>query len=73
MEIVGRDIALVFGGFHLMRMGDERIRSIVEDFRKLGVARVGPSHCTGEKARNAFKEEYGEDFLSLGVGYEFRF
>ena len=72
-EIVGKDVALVFGGFHLVRTSDKRIDRIVEDFRKLGVKRVGPSHCTGDNARERFAREYGDDFVALGVGYEFRF
>ena len=44
------------------------ITGIVEDFQQLGVQRVAPCHCSGDVARRLFKEAYGEDFISAGVG-----
>ena len=72
-DMVGENVALVFGGFHLVRTSDKTIDRIVEDFKKLGVRRVGPSHCTGDSARERFAAKYGDDFVALGVGYEFTF
>ncbi len=40
--------------------------TMVKEFRELGVKRVAPTHCTGEEATRLFKEEYKEDFLSVG-------
>lgn len=59
---------LVTGGFHLGGNGRRKINSIIDAFRKLNIQHVGPSHCTGKKAREMFKEEWGEDFLELGCG-----
>jgi 7,8-dihydropterin-6-yl-methyl-4-(beta-D-ribofuranosyl)aminobenzene 5'-phosphate synthase len=42
--------------------------AIVKEFRKLGVEKVAPSHCTGEPAIHAFTEEYGDNFIKSGVG-----
>ena len=50
-------------------MKDEgMIEIIVKGFRELGVKKVAPAHCTGEEAIGLFREEYKEDFLSVGVG-----
>jgi 7,8-dihydropterin-6-yl-methyl-4-(beta-D-ribofuranosyl)aminobenzene 5'-phosphate synthase len=32
------------------------------------VSYVGPCHCSGDTARQLFKEEYGENFINVGVG-----
>ena len=61
-------IHLVLGGFHLMEKNGALIEIIVKEFRDLKVRKVAPAHCTGEEAGGLFKEEYKEDFLSVGVG-----
>ncbi|MBN1312437.1 MAG: MBL fold metallo-hydrolase [Anaerolineae bacterium] len=68
IELTGEPVHLVLGGFHL---GDKRkaeIAAIVADFRRLGVQRVAPSHCTGDRAIAMFEDEYGDDFLPSGAG-----
>ncbi len=49
-------------------MRKAQLEEIIASFRALGVERVGPCHCTGELARQTFKQEYGNDFLEVGVG-----
>ena len=66
--IVNRKVYLVFGGFHLKENSDEEIMEIVSDLKDLGVLKVGPTHCTGDKAIELFKKEYGDDFVQMGVG-----
>ena len=61
-------VHLVLGGFHLGEMNRSDIRAIVDDFRRLGVERAGPTHCTGETAIAVFAEAYGEDFVQAGAG-----
>jgi 7,8-dihydropterin-6-yl-methyl-4-(beta-D-ribofuranosyl)aminobenzene 5'-phosphate synthase len=61
-------ILLVIGGFHLGAVGRAQLEEIIANFRKLGVEQVGPCHCTGDLGRRMFKEEYGMDFLDVGVG-----
>ncbi len=67
-ELAGEEVALVLGGFHLGGASEAEIASIVEDFRRLGVRRVAPCHCSGDVARRLFGETYGEDFIPAGVG-----
>ena len=62
-ELMKRDkVYLVLGGFHHPPV------SCVKEFKELGVEKVAPSHCTGDSVREAFREEYKEDFIEYGVG-----
>ncbi|HEC33647.1 MAG TPA: MBL fold metallo-hydrolase [Chloroflexi bacterium] len=67
-ELVGGEVYLVLGGFHLGGTSAAEIAAIVEDFRELGVQKVAPCHCSGDVARRLFEEAYGEDFIPAGVG-----
>jgi 7,8-dihydropterin-6-yl-methyl-4-(beta-D-ribofuranosyl)aminobenzene 5'-phosphate synthase len=67
-KILEDKILLVIGGFHLGAMARPELEEIIAGFRKLGVERVGPCHCSGDQARRMFKQEYGQDFLDAGVG-----
>lgn len=64
----GQDIYLVLGGFHLGTTSDSKLKQIVRLFRKIGVEKVGPCHCSGERCRKLFLDEYGTDFIEVGVG-----
>jgi 7,8-dihydropterin-6-yl-methyl-4-(beta-D-ribofuranosyl)aminobenzene 5'-phosphate synthase len=64
------NVYLVLGGFHLLQMGSQQIKNIISQFREENVEKVAPTHCTGDPAINLFKEEYGDDFIPLGVGKE---
>ena len=66
---VGKDrLYAVMGGFHLLQHGDAAVQEIVARVRELGIAKVGASHCTGEKAIGAFRKTYGPNFIELGAG-----
>lgn len=66
--VADRPVALVMGGFHLLSTQDDELARIIGAFRRLGVRQVAPSHCTGDRARRLFEQEYGPDYLSGGVG-----
>ncbi len=62
-ELMKRDkVYLVLGGFHHPPV------SCVKEFKELQVEKVAPSHCTGDLVREAFREEYKENFIEYGVG-----
>ncbi|RLE45626.1 MBL fold metallo-hydrolase [Candidatus Woesearchaeota archaeon] len=61
-KLIKKPVYLVMGGFHHPPI------SIVKEFKKLGVKKVAPSHCTGNDAIKAFTEEYKNDFIKSGVG-----
>jgi 7,8-dihydropterin-6-yl-methyl-4-(beta-D-ribofuranosyl)aminobenzene 5'-phosphate synthase len=67
-EVVEGDVALVVGGFHLGQAGRSRIDDIIAEFRRLGVWRTAPCHCTGDRARRMFADAFGTDFIRTGVG-----
>jgi len=68
-SIVSDDIALVVGGFHLGGHSESQIEAIVRRFQELGVRFAAPCHCSGELAREKFRQAYGSRYLPAGVGY----
>jgi 7,8-dihydropterin-6-yl-methyl-4-(beta-D-ribofuranosyl)aminobenzene 5'-phosphate synthase len=64
----GKRLALVMGGFHLYESSTEQIDAIIQDFRRMKVGKVSPSHCSGDYARKRFKEVYGPDYVEGGAG-----
>lgn len=67
-EIMGEEVYLVFGGFHLMRHSEKDVKEIISQFRELGVKKCGATHCTGDKQIDLFKEAYGNDYIEMGTG-----
>ena len=63
-----RPVYAVLGGFHLMQMSQGTIDNIIRKFLDLGIQKVGPTHCTGSEAFNAFKKEYRDNCYPLRVG-----
>jgi len=68
VEISGNNILLVMGGFHLVQTGENKINEIIGEFREIGVKYAAPSHCSGDKTLELFKNNYGDHFVELGVG-----
>jgi len=62
------NIYLVVGGFHLIGKHKKTIKPIVDRFKRLGIKKTPPSHCTGKNARQIFKEEYDNNFIEVKVG-----
>ncbi|MGE4356967.1 MAG: MBL fold metallo-hydrolase [Candidatus Omnitrophota bacterium] len=63
-----KDIFCVLGGFHLLDKGKKEIESIVNEFKKMGIRKVGPIHCTGSTATELFRQEYKDNFVEIKVG-----
>ena len=64
-------IYLVLGGFHLGDVTDHEMTEILQVFKDVNVEKVAPCHCTGEHAIQRFQREFGDDFISTGVGGRF--
>jgi metal-dependent hydrolase (beta-lactamase superfamily II)/predicted TIM-barrel fold metal-dependent hydrolase len=64
----GRQVHAVIGGFHLLQTPPERVAQIVSEIRAMGVAYVGPTHCTGDAAIERFRQAYAGRFIEGGVG-----
>jgi 7,8-dihydropterin-6-yl-methyl-4-(beta-D-ribofuranosyl)aminobenzene 5'-phosphate synthase len=67
-EIIGEEVLLVLGGFHLGAESKESLKQIVSNFRELNVGYVAPCHCTGNNAAQFFRREYGDKFIRAGAG-----
>jgi 7,8-dihydropterin-6-yl-methyl-4-(beta-D-ribofuranosyl)aminobenzene 5'-phosphate synthase len=63
-----KPVLAVIGGFHLASQSPAGIKKIIADFKRLGVAYVAPSHCTGERAIAEFQKGYRDKFMPIGVG-----
>ena len=62
------EIYLVLGGFHLFQASDSELRDIINSFKELSVQKVAPCHCSGDRTRELFKQEYKHNFIENGVG-----
>ena len=60
---------MVFGGFHLDGLKREEVEDVISELKKMGIKKVGPSHCTGEKARRIFKGKYHTNFIPVKAGH----
>ncbi len=58
----------VIGGFHLRDHSVQEIQTIVDQFLKFKVNRVGATHCSGADAEKIFQEVYRDRFYSMKVG-----
>ena len=65
---IGGPPLLVMGGFHFGDKNDEELKEVVERMKSMGVACVGASHCTGDKAIAKFRREYRGKFVETGAG-----
>jgi 7,8-dihydropterin-6-yl-methyl-4-(beta-D-ribofuranosyl)aminobenzene 5'-phosphate synthase len=68
-----RKIALVGGGFHLRSAPEPELEAVAASLQNLGVARLAPSHCTGEAATEIFRKTWGENLLAFDLGDTIRF
>ena len=69
-DMVKEDMFLVTGGFHLEWTGKRKIEKIISSFKRSGVKKTGPCHCTGEKSRSLFEENFGRNYIHVGAGKE---
>lgn len=67
-QVVGEQIYMVVGGFHLGEMEDNELQDICSRLRGLGVVQVAPSHCSTDTGISYLHNEFGEGFIESGVG-----
>jgi len=67
-KLLNERIFLALGGFHLMGYSRKEIQGIIEKLRQMGVEKIAPNHCSGEKAIKMFSKEWGKDFINTGCG-----
>lgn len=66
-SVFGEPIDTVVGGTHLRSTDPEEIEPIVE-WVEGRIERIAPTHCTGDLARRALADAFGEEFLRVGAG-----
>ena len=61
-------IRLLVGGLHMFRQSAAEIASQIRQLQRLNVESVMPAHCSGDLAKEMFREAYGVNFDTLGAG-----
>ena len=67
-EIVPGAVDMVLGGFHLKDSEADVAERVIGGLKDLGVRRMGPSHCTGDKHTDAFRRTWGDGLIGFDVG-----
>jgi len=65
---LNEEVYMVCGGMHLLKHSDIEVKQTIAQLKEIGVRKVGPTHCTGDKAIALFKEAFGEQYAPMGVG-----
>lgn len=65
-------IAALIGGLHLVNADDRRLEKTIHFLREHTPARLVPCHCTGEKATQALKKEFPDQFIPGHAGFTFQ-
>ena len=68
-KLGAKRIYMVFGGFHLDGKDREAINDIISRLKSMGVEKVGPTHCSGEKARRIFVGQYHDKYIPVRAGH----
>lgn len=58
-------IYMVTGGFHLLDKDRDAIDAVIRKFKSLGIAKIGPTHCTGELAVQLMRDAYRGGFEDI--------
>ncbi len=68
-KLTGKEnIHTIIGGTHLYLSPRERIEKTARELKKLGLQRLGVSHCTGFNASALLAREFGEVFFLNNAG-----
>ena len=66
-------IHAVLGGMHLVHASDVRIQRTLDAFRRLGIERIGPAHCTGWHAARQIWNAFDKQCFLCCVGTQMSF
>jgi 7,8-dihydropterin-6-yl-methyl-4-(beta-D-ribofuranosyl)aminobenzene 5'-phosphate synthase len=67
-EFLKKEIKMAVGGFHLLEKNDDEILKSIETLKSLGVQKVLPTHCTGDRAIELYKEHFKDNYIEGGIG-----
>ncbi len=63
----------VLGGMHLVHANQTRVKETINAFRRLGVERIGPAHCTGRQAAKDLWNVFDNQCFLCSVGTQLSF
>ncbi|MGH4052065.1 MAG: MBL fold metallo-hydrolase [Clostridium sp.] len=58
----------VIGGTHLVEADEQRLNKTIDFLKEKDIKIIGVSHCTGEKAAEELKRQFGKKFLYNNTG-----
>ena len=61
-------IHMVVGGTHLIQASREQMDLTIAELKRLGIQRIGVSHCTGLPAAAILFQEFGDNFFFNNTG-----
>jgi len=67
-EAAQEPVRFLVGGQHLGGVSEQRLLSLIDALREIGVERIAPCHCSRYKARSLMRQTFGHGFVSAGVG-----
>lgn len=71
-EVCNEDrIQDIIGGFHLLRVPDDRLDAITSTLKMLGISRMHPCHCTDFRARKKLAESFLVEDTGSGLTCEY--
>ena len=59
---------MVMGGFHWHESSEAEVEFHVKQLRQMGVQKVAPCHCTGDKAMAWIQKMWDDGFVTVGAG-----
>ena len=57
-------------GFHLAGFQTNEIQEVIDMLNALEIQKIGPCHCTGDRAFRMFADKYAENFIKASIGKE---
>jgi 7,8-dihydropterin-6-yl-methyl-4-(beta-D-ribofuranosyl)aminobenzene 5'-phosphate synthase len=66
-------VRAVLGGMHLVNATDDRVAQTIDAFRRFGIDRIGPAHCTGWRAARQLWNSLGDRCFQCNVGTQVSF
>jgi len=67
-QMLDKKILLLMGGFHLLNEDPATIQKVIQALQNSAVNYVCPTHCSGDLAKEMFKESFKEKYIAGGVG-----
>ena len=68
IELTKKPPELLIGGFHLFGEDEITVIAVAEELLHMGVKRIAPCHCTGDKNRQIFEDVFGPMFADARAG-----